>query len=91
MELTSIEKNEQALTDQPAEIIKYRNAEQIIEELGATENTPFDDTHGRQAYRLIYDGPKNETPFVRFHTLKDDLGHGVDAGAYPLTVHLNEH
>lgn len=91
MELTSIEKNEQALTDQPAEIIKYRNSEQIIEELGATENTPFDDTQGRQAYRLVYDVPGDDTPFVRFHMLDVDLGHGIHVGAYPLTVHLNEH
>lgn len=90
LELTSIEKNTDTRSSQPDEIIKYRNANQIIETLGPIETTWYDDTRGRRIYQLIYDVPKDDTPFVRFHTLKKDLGHGVDAGAYPLTVHLNE-
>lgn len=90
LELTSIEKDPYAGENQPDEIIKYRNAEQIIEQLDSPEETRYDDTRGKKSYQLIYDVPAGEKPFVRFYMLGEDLGHGVKIGAYGLDVHLNE-
>lgn len=90
LELTSIEKAPYPSKDQPDEIIKYRNAEQIIEQLDSPERTRFDKTNGKKSYTLIYDVPSGETPFVRFYMLSEDLGHGMKPGPYGLDIHLNK-
>lgn len=90
LELTSIETNPNLGEGEPNEIIKYRNAEQIVNILEAPEDTRFDQTDKQSAYTLIYDVPTGEKPFVRFYMLDVDLGHGVKPGPYGLDVHLNE-
>lgn len=78
LELISIEVNPLTGKKQPDEIIQYRNAELIIDELDTTD------------YTLIYDVPAGQQPFVRFYELDTDLGHDLDAGMYGLDVHLNK-
>lgn len=64
-------------------VVKYRDDSFITDTLllpGGASETPD----------ILYDLPVGETPFVRFYELDEDLGHGIDAGTYGLTVHLNQ-